>query len=83
MSQWMRMFFINIKCYFSNDTTYYNDIALKSSVKSQHKKIFLVYLKWFIEEGFHSFRQTSDQSKWVSQNIQAQDKNIHLFEELQ
>lgn len=41
------------------------------------------YLKWFIEEGFHSLGQASDQSKRVSQNIQTQDKNIHLLEELQ
>lgn len=41
------------------------------------------YLKWLIEEGFHSLREPSDQSKRVSQNVQAQNQNIHLLEELQ
>lgn len=45
--------------------------------------MLLLYLEWFIEEGFHSLRQTSDQAKWVSQNIQTQDEDIHLLEELQ
>ena len=41
------------------------------------------YLERFVEEGLHPLRQTSDQSKWVPQDIQTQNQNIHLLQELQ
>lgn len=53
-----------------------------SSVETETRKCWF-YLKRLIEEGFHSLRQTSDQPKRVSQNVQTQDENIHLLEELQ
>ncbi len=43
----------------------------------------LCYLERFVEEGLHSLRQTSNQSKRVSQNVQTQNQNIHLLQELQ
>lgn len=46
-----------------------------------NKRVFS-YLERFIEEGLHSLRQTSDQSKRVSQDIKTQNQNIHLLQEL-
>lgn len=41
------------------------------------------YLEGLVEEGLHPLRQTSDQSKWISQHVQTQNQNIHLLQELQ
>lgn len=38
-----------------------------------------LYLIWLIEEGLHSLRQTSDESKGISQNVQTQHENVHLL----
>lgn len=43
----------------------------------------LCYLERFVEEGLYSLRQTSNQSKRVSQDVQTQNQNIHLLQELQ
>lgn len=46
-------------------------------------RLCVCYLERLIEEGLHTLRKTSDQSKGVPQDIQTQNQNIHLFQELQ
>ena len=40
------------------------------------------YLIWFVEEIFNSSSDTSDETEWISQDIKAQDKYIHLLDGL-
>lgn len=63
------------------------DIIPHKSIKQIRVCVFVYmcvgYLERFVEEGLYPLRQASDQSKWISQDIQTQNQNIHLLEELQ
>lgn len=43
----------------------------------------MCHLERLVEESLHSFRQTPDEPKWVSQNIQSKHQDVHLLQELQ